>query len=430
MKKIVCPGKYLLLAFLYPLLITMSAFFVKDIANFHKGRGSGQLHLAESHREMVLGSFNLAFNQNPNSSSADWDGYLCPLVLEDSVKKSSARDLKQSSARDSKSSANKIVVADPLSDSTMIVSKQALKRQRQKDRRSFDPNDVGSSWMKVDDNSQANGFTDNKNKTDRSKQERIRRPAKLPTEPKKKKGWPEPMDRPTVEPWIPQDGPLPHRLTPVVARDSSQEQSTMVQTSTGSRSLTGSSTSSMASSSTTSEDVFCHVARPGSPCQSESSHSSSGESAPKGAALQGQSSRTVARLLEAIQIVSAASRGEVQPTRPVRVEGGNSMNLTGLGCDPSNPNWNWCSTQNHWKMMEDLRRDKSDADRAEEDNMDEDLHLSFEGDGKNSLQHAGPIYIDSAQMASLLLLQRTRPEHKNHKSVSQMDDCIPLKGLL
>ena len=70
---------------------------------------------------MVLGSLNLAFNQNPNSSSADWDGYLCPLVLEDSVKKSFARDLKQSSARDSKSSANKIVVADPVSDSTMII---------------------------------------------------------------------------------------------------------------------------------------------------------------------------------------------------------------------------------------------------------------------------------------------------------------------
>ena len=49
------------------------------------------------------------------------------------------------------------------------------------------------------------------------------------------------------------------------------------------------------------------------------------------------------------------------------------------------------------------------------------------GDGKNSLQYAGPIYIDSAQMASLLLLQRIHAEHKNHKLVFQMDDCIPLK---
>ena len=81
MKKIICSGQYLLLAFLYPLLTTVSAFFVKDIANSHKERGSGQLLLAESHREMVLGSFNLAFNQNPNSSSADWDGYLCQLVV-------------------------------------------------------------------------------------------------------------------------------------------------------------------------------------------------------------------------------------------------------------------------------------------------------------------------------------------------------------
>ena len=59
--------------------------------------------------------------------------------------------------------------------------------------------------------------------------------------------------------------------------------------------------------------------------------------------------------------------------------------------------------------------------------MEEDLQLSFEGDGKNSLQYAGPIYIDSAQMASLLLLQRIHPEHKNHVLVFQMDDCIPLK---
>ena len=151
----------------------------------------------------------------------------------------------------------------------------------------------------------------------------------------------------------------------------------MVQTSTGSRSLTRSSTSSMASSSTTSEDVFCHVARPGSPCQSESSHSSSGESAPKGAAHQGHGKRTVARMLEAIQVVNAASRGEVQPTRPVRVEGGNSMNFTGLGCGHSNPNWNWCSIPNPMSMMEMLKQDRSDADRDEEDVMHEDLKVLF-----------------------------------------------------
>ena len=80
--------------------------------------------------------------------------------------------------------------------------------------------------------------------------------------------------------------------------------------------------------------------------------------------------------------------------------------------------------------MEDLKQDKSEADRAEEDCMDEDLQLSFEGDGKNSLQYAGPIYIDSAQMASLLLLQSIHLEHKNHKMVFQMDDCIPLKVMV
>ena len=131
MTKIICPGKYLLLAFLYPLFATVFDFFVNDIANFHKWKVSGQLHLADWHRENVLGRFNLTFNQNPNSSWADWGGTQCSLVQKDSVKKSSAKD--------SMSPANEVVVADPLSDSTMIVSKKALKRQRQKDLHFFDP---------------------------------------------------------------------------------------------------------------------------------------------------------------------------------------------------------------------------------------------------------------------------------------------------
>ena len=192
----------------------------------------------------------------------------------------------------------------------------------------------------MDDNSQANGFIDNKNRTDRSKQERIQRPAKQSTDQKKKKKkmvWPAKITRPPAAPWVHLDDSPPHQVTPVASSDSMPE---LVSSSISFQSRTESSTSSMASSSTPSEDMFIQVDPPDTECQSESSRSSGAESDPKVAAPRGQCGRTVARMLDAVQVVCAAGRCEVLPPRPVRIDGSDWMNISGLGVDHSNPNWN------------------------------------------------------------------------------------------
>ena len=67
-------------------------------------------------------------------------------------------------------------------------------------------------------------------------------------------------------------------------------------------------------------------------------------------------------MLEAVQILYAADRQEVLPPETVNING-SDWNLQGLANDFSNPDWNWCSSQNPMSIMEMINRDKSDAEK-------------------------------------------------------------------
>ena len=86
---------------------------------------------------------------------------------------------------------------------------------------------------------------------------------------------------------------------------------------------------------------------------------------------RGQYKCAVARMFEAVQVMHAAGRQEVLPTETVKAEGSDWVNLPGLGNDFTNPNWNWVNSQNPMTIMDVINQDRSDADRAQEDAMQE-----------------------------------------------------------
>ena len=137
--------------------------------------------------------------------------------------------------------------------------------------------------------------------------------------------------------------------------------------SISSASQTKSSTSSTASSSMESEAMFVQADTSDEECPSENSHSSEARSEPMTPALQGQCKRAVTRMLDAVQILYAADRQEVLPPETININGSDWVNLLGLANDFSNPNWSWCSSENPMSIMEMINRDKSDADRRQED---------------------------------------------------------------
>ena len=263
-------------------------------------------------------------------------------------------------------------VAETCSDSKRKLSRGAVKRkQKQEARFSQQPKGADSSWTNVEDKSQANGFVDSKNKANRPKQERAQHPAKKSTAQTKEKGAPPAkVPRPTAAPYVSADVSLLQPVAQVTTRDSMPDlvmsPRSRSSPSISFRSQTESSTSSTASSSTASEAMFVQADPSDEECPSENSHSSEARSDPMTPAPRGQCKRAVTRMLEAVQILYAADRQEVLPPETVNING-SDWNSLGLADDFSNPNWNWCSSQNPMSIMEMINRDKSDADRDQED---------------------------------------------------------------
>ena len=80
--------------------------------------------------------------------------------------------------------------------------------------------------------------------------------------------------------------------------------------------------------------------------------------------------------------------------------------------------------------MEMINRDRSDADRDQEDVKHEDMKIFFKGECKSALQCSGPICIHPDQVAKLMLIKCTHCKHKDDQLVYRMEDCIPLKCMV